>query len=265
MKLSKDIVSHIFSAWCAESGEPVLWNWIKDDGKEPTIERLNADLLVGDIEYPNLDDFIQSAIEWPAFPVELHEAFVRASKDTEATDSEYHYGIALLQRISDVDPANLNDVFISDADLDGEWKLVTPYGNDTEASREALKTEMAEIQLNKASGWVIVDGKVYYRVVETVIVDDEGNEIDSRLFSEASIFEDCNCYDISFENVNVHDIDEAQSYINEYNYDRYVDLYLCITTSAYNINESAVELTDVELEFEDCCIGETLNRIEEAL
>ena len=147
----------------------------------------------------------------------------------------------------------------------GEWELVTPYGNDTEASREALQTEMAEIQLNKASGWVIVDGKVYYRVVETVIVDDEGNEIDSRLFSEASVFEDCNCYDIVFENVNVHDIDEAQSYINEYNYDRYVDLYLCITTSAYNINESAVELTDVELNLEDCCIGETLNRIEEAL
>ena len=68
MRLSKDIVSHIFSAWCAESGEPVLWNWIKNDGKEPTIERLNADLLVSDIEYPNLDDFIQSAIEWPAFP-----------------------------------------------------------------------------------------------------------------------------------------------------------------------------------------------------
>ena len=104
-----------------------------------------------------------------------------------------------------------------------------------------------------------------YRVVETVIVDDEGNEIDSRLFNEASVFEDCSCYDISFENVNVHDIDEAQSYINEYNYDRYVDLYLCITTSAYNINESAVELTDVEIEIEDCCIGETLNRIEEAV
>ena len=45
----------------------------KNDGKEPTIERLNADLLVKDIEHPNLDDFIQSAIEWPAFPVELHE------------------------------------------------------------------------------------------------------------------------------------------------------------------------------------------------
>ena len=124
---------------------------------------------------------------------------------------------------------------------------------------------MAEIQLQKASGWVIVDDKVYYRVVETVIVDDEGNEIDSRLFSEASVFEDCNCYDIVFENVNVNDIDEAQSYINEYNYDRNVDLYLCITTSAYNINESAVELTDVEIELEDCCIGETLDRIEEAL
>lgn len=264
MKLSKEIVSHIFSAWCAESGEPALWNWIKDDGKEPTIERMNADLLVGDIEYPNLDDFIQSAIEWD-FPVELHEAFVRASKDSEANESEYHYGIALLQRISDVDPSNLTDVYITDADLDGEWELVTAYGNDTEASREALQVEMAEIQLEKASGWVIVDGKVYYRVVETVIVDDEGNEIDSRLFSEASIFEDCNCYDIIFENVNVHDIDEAQSYINENNYDRNVDLYLCITTSAYNVNESAVELTDVELELEDCCIGETLNRIEEAL
>ena len=246
MRLSKEIVSRIFTAWCEQSGEPLLWNWIKNDGKEPTIERLNADLLVSDIEYPNLEDFIQSAIEWPGFPVELHEAFVRASKDSEATDSDFHYGIAF-------------------ADLDGEWELVTAYGNDTEASREALQTEMAEIQLNKASGWVIVDGKVYYRVVETVIVDDEGNEIDSRLFNEASVFEDCSCYDISFENVNVHDIDEAQSYINEYNYDRYVDLYLCITTSAYNINESAVELTDVELEFEDCCIGETLNRIEEAV
>ena len=248
MKLSKNIVSHIFSAWCAESGEPLLWNWVKNDGKEPTIERLNADLLVKDIEYPNLDDFIQSAIEWPAFPVELHEAFVHASKDSEANDSDYHYGIALLQRISDVDPAHLNDVYITDADLNGEWELVTAYGNDTEASREALQTEMAEIQLNKASGWVIVDGKVYY-----------------RLFSEASVFEDCNCYDIVFENVNVHDIDEAQEYINEYNYDRNVDLYLCITTSAYNINESAVELTDVELELEQCCIGETLNRIEEAV
>ena len=264
MRLSKEIVSHIFSAWCAESGEPVLWNWIKDDGKEPTIERLNADLLVSDIEHPNLDDFIQSAIEWD-FPVELHEAFVHASKDTEATDSEYHYGIALLQRISDIDPANLNDVFITDSDLDGEWELVTPYGSDTEASREALQTEMAEIQLNKASGWVVINGKPYYRVVETVIVDDEGTEIDSRLFSEASVFEDCNCYDIVFENVNVNDIDEAQEYINEYNYDRNVDLYLCITTSAYNINESAVELTDVEIELEQCCIGETLDRIEEAV
>ena len=257
MRLPKEIVSHIFSAWCEESGEPILWNWIKNDGKEPTI-------LVSDIEYPNLDDFIQSAIEWD-FPVELHEAFVHASKDTEATDSEYHYGIALLQRISDIDPANLNDVYITDADLDGDWELVTAYGNDTEASREALQVEMSEIQLNKASGWVIVDGKPCYRVVETVIVDDEGNEIDSRLFTEASVFEDCSCYDIVFENVNVHDIDEAQSYINEYNYDRCVDLYLCVTTSAYNINESAVELTDVELELTDCCIGETLNRIEEAL
>ena len=60
MRLSKDIVSHIFSAWCAESGEPVLRDWVKNDGKEPTMERLNADLLVKDIEYPNLDDFIQS-------------------------------------------------------------------------------------------------------------------------------------------------------------------------------------------------------------
>lgn len=265
MRLSKEIVSHIFSAWCAESGEPVLWNWIKNDGKEPTIERLNADLLVSDIEYPNLDDFIQSAIEWPAFPADLHDAFVRASKDSEANDSDYHYGIALLQRISDVDPANLNDVYITDADLDGEWELVTAYGSDTEASREALQVEMAEIQLEKASGWVIVDDKVYYRVVETVIVDDEGNEIDSRLFSEASVFEDCSNYNICFDCVNVHDIDEAQSYINEYSYDRCVDLYLCITTSAYNINESAVELTDIEMEFENCCIGETLDRIEEAL
>ena len=45
MKLSKEIVSHIFSAWCEESGEPLLWNWIKNDGKEPTMERLNADSL----------------------------------------------------------------------------------------------------------------------------------------------------------------------------------------------------------------------------
>ena len=261
MKLSKEIVSHIFSAWCEESGEPVLWNWIKNNDPMSVFHPIFADFYEGKV---NLDDFIQSAIECD-FPVELHEAFVRASKDTEATDSDFHYGIALLQRISDIDPSNLNDVYISDADLDGEWELVTAYGNDTEASREALKTEMAEIQLEKASGWVIVDGKVYYRVVETVIVDDEGNEIDSRLFSEASVFEDCNCYDIIFDEVNVHDIDEAQSYINEYNYDRYVDLYLCITTSAYNVNESAVELTDVELEFEECCIGETLNRIEEAL
>ena len=262
MKLPKEIVSHIFSAWCEESGEPVLWNWIKNNDPMSVFHPIFADFYEGKV---NLDDFIQSAIEWPAFPVELHEAFVRASKDTEATDSDYHYGIALLQRISDIDPANLNDVYITDADLDGEWKLVTPYGNDTEASREALQTEMAEIQLEKASGWVIVDGKVYYRVVETVIVDDEGNEIDSRLFSEASVFEDCNCYDIIFDEVNVHDIDEAQEYINEYNYDRYVDLYLCITTSAYNVNESAVELTDVEIELEQCCIGETLNRIEEAV
>lgn len=265
MRLSKEIVSHIFSEWCKESGEPVLRDWIKDDGKEPTIERLNADLLVKDIEHPNLDDFIQGAIEWPAFPAELHNAFVKASKDTEATDSDYHYGIALLQRISDVDPAGLGDVYITDADLDGEWEVVTAYGNDTEENREALQVKMSEIQLEKASGWVIVDDKVYYRVVETLIVDDEGNEIDARLFSEASVFEDCNCYDIVFENVNVNDISEAQSYINEYNCDRCVDLYLCITTSAYNINESAVELTDIEMEFEDCCIGETLNRIEEAI
>lgn len=261
MRLSKEIVSHIFSAWCAESGEPVLWNWIKNNDPMSVFHPIFADFYEGKV---NLDDFIQSAIECD-FPVELHEAFVRASKDTEATDSEYHYGIALLQRISDIDPANLNDVYITDADLDGEWEFVTGYGNDTEASREALQTEMAEIQLNKASGWVIIDDKVYYRVVETVIVDDEGNEIDSRLFNEASVFEDCNCYDIVFGNVNVQDIDEALEYINEYNYDRHLDLYLCITTSAYNVNESAVELTDVEIELTDCCIGETLDRIEEAL
>ena len=262
MKLSKDIVSHIFSAWCEESGEPLLWNWVKNNDPMSVFHPIFVDFYEGKV---NLDDFIQAAIECREFSDELHNAFVKASKDSEANDSEYHYGIALLQRISDVDPANLNDVFISDADLDGEWELVTPYGNDTEASREALKTEMAEIQLNKASGWVIVDGKVYYRVVETVIVDDKGEEIDWRPFSEASVFEDCNCYDIIFDEVNVHDIDEAQEYINEYNYDRYVDLYLCITTSAYNINESAVELTDVEIELEQCCIGETLNRIEEAV
>lgn len=265
MKLSKEIVSHIFSEWCKESGEPVLRDWIKDDGKEPTIERLNADLLVKDIERPNLDDFIQGAIEWPAFPADLHEAFIRASKDTEATDTDYHYGIALLQRITDVDPAGLNDVYITDADLDGDWELVTAYGNDTEENREALQVKMSEIQLEEASGWVVIDNKPYYRVVETVIVDDEGNEIDSRLFTEASVFEDCSCYNICFDCVNVHDIDEAWSYINEYNYDRCVDLYLCITTSAYNVTESAVELTDVELELEQCCIGETLDRIEEAI
>lgn len=264
MRLSKEIVSHIFSAWCAESGEPVLWNWIKNDGKEPTIERLNADLLVKDIEYPNLDDFIQSAIEWPAFPVELHDAFVRASKDSEATDSDFHYGIALLQRISDVDPAGLTDVYITDADLDGEWELVTAYGNDTEASREALQTEMAEIQLEKASGWVIVDGKVYYRIVETVIVDDEGNEIDSRLFSEASVFEGADYYEISFGDIKTDDIDEALSYINEDNYDCTTDIYLLIGTSAYYIPECKVDRTDVEIEFK-CHIGEILNRIEEAL
>lgn len=247
------------------SGEPVLREWIKDDGKEPTIERLNADLLVKDIEHPNLDDFIQGAIEWQGFNAELREAFIRASKDTEATDSDYHYGIALLQRISDVDPAGLGDVYITDTDLDGEWELVTAYGNDTEENREALQTEMSEIQLEKASGWVIIDDKPYYRVVETVIVDDEGNEIDSRLFSEASVFEDCSNYNICFDCVNVHDIYEAWSYINECSYDRCVDLYLCITTSAYNISESAVELTDVELELEQCCIGETLDRIEEAI
>ena len=261
MRLSKEIVSHIFSAWCAESGEPVLWNWIKNNDPMSVFHPIFADFYEGKV---NLDDFIQSAIECD-FPVELHEAFVRASKDSEATDTDYHYGIALLQRISDIDPANLTDVFITDADLYGEWELVTPCGSDTETSREALQTEMAEIQLEKASGWVIVDDKVYYRVVETVIVDDEGNEIDSRLFSEASVFEDCNCYDIVFENVNVNDIDEAQSFINEYNYDRNVDLYLCITTSAYNINESAVELTDVEINLEQCCIGETLDRIYDAI
>lgn len=262
MRLPKEIVSHIFRAWCEESGEPLLWNWIKNNDPMSVFHPIFADFYEGKV---NLDDFIQAAIEWSDLPVELHEAFIRASKDTEATDTDYHYGIALLQRISDVDPTGLNDVYITDADLDGEWELVTAYGNDTEASREALQTEMSEIQLNKASGWVVINDKPYYRVVETVIVDDEGNEIDARLFSEASVFEDCNCYDIVFENVNVKDIDEAQSYINEYNYDRYVDLYLCVTTSAYNINESAVELTDVELEFEDCCIGETLNRIEEAV
>ena len=261
MRLSKEIVSHIFSAWCAESGEPVLRDWVKNNDPMSVFHPIFADFYEGKV---NLDDFIQSAIECD-FPVELHEAFVRASKDSEATDSEYHYGIALLQRISDVDPANLNDVYISDTDLDGEWELVTPYGSDTEASREALQTEMAEIQLNKASGWIVIDGKVYYRVVETVIVDDEGTEIDSRLFSEASVFEDCNCYDIVFENVNVNDIDEAHSYINEYNYDRNVDLYLCITTSAYNVTESAVELTDVEINLEQCCIGETLDRIYDAI
>lgn len=262
MRLSKEIVSHIFSAWCAESGEPVLRDWVKNNDPMSVFHPIFVDFYEGKV---NLDDFIQSAIECKEFSDKLHNAFVRASKDTEATDSDFHYGIALLQRISDVDPANLDDVYITDTDLDGEWELVTAYGSDTEASREALQTEMAEIQLNKASGWVVIDDKPYYRVVETVIVDDEGNEIDSRLFSEASVFEDCNCYDIVFENVNVNDIDEAQSYINEYNYDRNVDLYLCITTSAYNVNESAVELTDVEINLEQCCIGETLDRIEEAL
>lgn len=266
MKLSKEIVSHIFSEWCKESGEPVLRDWIKDDGKEPTMERLNADLLVKGIEHPNLDDFIQGAIEWPGFQKsELHEAFIRASKNTEANDSDYHYGIALLQRISDVDPAYLGDVYITEADLEGEWEVVTVYGNDTEANREELQVKMSEIQLEETSGWVIIDDKVYYRVVETVIVDDEGNEIDSRLFTEASVFEDCSNYNICFDCVNVHNVDEAWSYINEYNCDRCVDLYLCITTSAYNVAESAVELTDVEIEIEDCRIGKTLNRIEEAI
>lgn len=265
MRLPKEIVSHIFSAWCAESGEPLLWNWIKNDGKEPTIERLNADLLVKDIEYPNLDDFIQSAIEWPAFPVELHEAFVRASKDSEANDSDYHYGIALLQRITDVDPANLNDVYITDADLDGDWELVTAYGNDTEENREALQVEMAEIQLNKASGWVVIDDKPYYRVVETVIVDDEGTEIDSRLFSEASVFEGADYYEISFGEIRTDDIDDALSYVTEYNWDRVTEVSLLIGTSAYYIPECQIDRTDVEIELTDCCIGETLNRIEEAL
>lgn len=264
MRLSKDIVSHIFSAWCEESGEPVLWNWIKNDGKEPSMERLNADLLVNDIEYPNLDDFIQSAIEWPAFPVDLHEAFVRASKDTEATDSEYHYGIALLQRISDVDPANLNDVFVTDADLDGEWELVTAYGSDTETSREYLQTEMAEIQLNKASGWVIIDGKPYYRVVETVIVDDEGNEIDSRLFSEASVFEGADYYEISFGEIRTDDIDDALSYVTEYNWDRVTEVSLLIGTSAYYIPECQIDRADVEIELNGR-IGKTLDRIYDAI
>ena len=264
MRLSKEIVSHIFSAWCEESGEPVLWNWIKNDGKEPTIERLNADLLVKDIEYPNLDDFIQSAIEWSGFSVELHDAFIRASKDTEANDSDYHYGIALLQRISDVDPANLNDVFITDADLDGEWELVTAYGSDTEASREALQVEMAEIQLEKASGWVVVDGRVYYRVVETVIVDDEGEEIDARLFSEASVFEGADYYEICFGEVRTDDIDDALSYVTEYNCDRVTDVSLLIGTSAYYIPECQVDRTDVEIELNGC-IGKTLDRIYDAI
>lgn len=264
MRLSKDIVSHIFSAWCEESGEPVIREWIKDDGKEPTIERLNADLLVKDIEYPNLDDFIQSAIEWPGFNAELREAFIRASKDTEANDSEYHYGLALLQRISDVDPANLTDVYITDADLDGEWEFVTGYGNDNEANREALQTEMAEIQLNKAGGWVVVDGRNYYRVVETIIVDDEGNEIDARLFKEASVFEGADYYEISFGDVKTDDINEALSYINEENYDITVDIYLLIGTSAYYIPECQVDRTDVEIELSGPA-GETLERIYDAI
>lgn len=264
MRLSKEIVSHIFSAWCEESGEPVLWNWIKNDGKEPTIERLNADLLVSDIEYPNLDDFIQSAIEWPGFPVELHDAFVRASKDSEANDSDYHYGIALLQKISDIDPANLNDVVITDADLDGEWELVTAYGNDNEANREALQTEMAEIQLNKASGWVVIDDKPYYRVVETVIVDDEGTEIDSRLFKEASVFEGADYYEISFGEIKTDDIDDALSYVNENNYNRIIDVSLLVGTSAYYIPECQVDRTDVEIELNGC-IGEILERIYDAI
>ena len=128
MGLSKEIVSHIFSAWCAESGEPVLWNWIKNNDPMSVFHPIFVDFYEGKV---NLDDFIQSAIECKEFSDELHNAFVRASKDTEANDSEYHYGIALLQRISDIDPANLNDVFITDADLDGEWELVTAYGSDT--------------------------------------------------------------------------------------------------------------------------------------
>ena len=262
MKLSKEIVSHIFSAWCEESGEPVLRDWVKNNDPMSVFHPIFADFYEGKV---NLDDFIQAAIECKEFSDELHNAFVKASKDTEATESDYHYGIALLQRISDVAPEGLNDVYITDADLDGEWEVVTAYGNDDEANREALQVEMAEIQLQKASGWVVVDDKVYYRVVENVIVDDEGNEIDSRLFREASVFEDCNCYNICFDCVNVHDIDEAQSYINEYNYDRCVDLYLCITTSAYNVTESAVELTDIEINIDECCIGETLDRIYDAI
>ena len=262
--LTKDMVAHMFSAWCEESGEPLLHEWIKDDGKEPTIERLNADFLVKDIEHPNLDDFIQGAIEWQGFNTELREAFIRASKDTEANETDYHYGLALLQRISDVDPANLNDVYITDADLDGDWELVTAYGTDTEENREALKVEMAEIQLNKASGWVVVDGRNYYRVVETIIVDDEDNAIDSRLFTEASVFEGADYYEISFGDVKTDDIDDALSYINEDNYDCTINIYLLIGTSAYYIPECQVDRTDIEIEFR-CHIGETLERIYDAI
>lgn len=264
MKLSKEIVSHIFSAWCEESGEPLLRDWIKDDGKEPTIERLNADFLVKDIEHPNLDDFIQGAIEWQGFNKELHEAFIRASKDTEANESDYHYGVALLQRISDVDPTGLSDVYITDADLDGDWEVVTAHGNDDEANREALQVEMSEIQLEKASGWIVVDGKVYYRVVETVIVDDEGNEIDSRLFNEASVFEGADYYEISFGEIRTDDIEDALSYVTEYNWDRVTDVSLLIGTSAYYIPECQVDRTDVEIELYGR-IDKTLDRIYDAI
>lgn len=261
MRLSKEIVSHIFSEWCKESGEPVLRDWVKNNDPMSVFHPIFADFYEGKV---NLDDFIQSAIECREFSDELHNAFVKASKDTEATDSEYHYGIALLQRISDVDPANLSDVVITDADLDGEWELVTAYGNDTEASREALQTEMAEIQLNKASGWVIVDDKVYYRVVETLIVDDEGNAIDSRLFSEASVFEGADYYEISFGEIKTDDIDDALSYVNENNYNRIIDVSLLVGTSAYYIPECQVDRTDVEIELNGC-IGEILERIYDAI
>lgn len=261
MRLSKEIVSHIFSEWCKESGEPVLREWIKNNDPMSVFHPIFADFYEGKV---NLDDFIQSAIECREFSDELHNAFVKASKDTEATDSDYHYGIALLQRISDVDPANLNDVFISDADLDGEWKLVTAYGNDTEENREALQVKMSEIQLNKASGWVIVDDKVYYRVVETVIVDDEGNEIDSRLFNEASVFEGADYYEISFGEIKTDDIDDALSYVNENNYNRIIDVSLLVGTSAYYIPECQVDRTDVEIELNGC-IGEILERIYDAI
>lgn len=261
MKLSKEIVSHIFSEWCKESGEPVLWNWVKNNDPMSVFHPIFADFYEGKV---NLDDFIQSAIECKEFSDELHNAFVKASKDTEATDSEYHYGVALLQRISDVDPAGLDDVYITDADLDGEWEVVTAYGNDTEENREALQVKMSEIQLEKASGWVIVDDKPYYRVVETVIVDDEGNEIDSRLFSEASVFEGADYYEISFGEIRTDDIDDALSYVTEYNCDRVTDVSLLIGTSAYYIPECQVDRTDVEIELNGC-IGKTLDRIYDAI